>query len=493
MTITNRLSLFFLLTLGLVLAGFSAALYFLAGVHMEHRTEEWAIATLNTLSAAAEVSKEGVEWEPGERHLNLPREAFGGPILWVVSDDRGRWVDQSASAPGYERFLKDILQRLDAGKSSVGEFRFQDQDWRVRQLRLAGTAPTGRNKDEHKYATLDITVAVSLEPRAEALRQLAAVLIGLSLTVWLIALFVGRVLCRRALRPVGRLADSARDMDAADLGRRMPIPATGDELEDLSKAFNNLLDRLQESVERQQRFTGEASHQLRTPLTAMLGQLEVALRRQRPVEEYEQVLTTVRYKAEHLRRIVESLLFLTRADADARLPDREHIDLHEWVPAHLRSWSEHPRAADLLTDAVGATGAQVEVQSVLLGELVNLLLDNACKYSSPGKPIMVRLRCAGPFVELSVQDEGCGISPEEQRHLFTPFFRSADARRRGVEGLGLGLAIAKRVADAFHGELTVTSQPGHGSCFTLRLPALGRSKQLDANLVGAKPTGKCAV
>src|SRR5262249_51255839 len=145
---------------------------------------------------------------------------------------------------------------------------------------------------------------------------------GLSLTVWLVALFVGRALCRRALVPVRRMAASAADMDAADLGRRLPAAGTRDELDELSKAFNNLLDRLQESVERQQRFTGDASHQLRTPLTAILGQLEVALRRQRPVEEYEQVLTTVRQKAEHLRRIVESLLFLARADAEARLPDR---------------------------------------------------------------------------------------------------------------------------------------------------------------------------
>src|SRR5438067_10947151 len=110
------------------------------------------------------------------------------------------------------------------------------------------------------------------------------------------------------------MAGAAREMAVDDLGRRLPMAATGDELGDLSRAFNNLLDRLQESFARQKRFTGDASHQLRTPLTAIRGHIEVALRRERSAGEYRAVLSTVEQKAGHLQRIVESLLFLARAD-----------------------------------------------------------------------------------------------------------------------------------------------------------------------------------
>jgi signal transduction histidine kinase len=266
------------------------------------------------------------------------------------------------------------------------------------------------------------------------------------------------------------MAAAARIMDGADLEQRLPGTANGDELEDFARAFNSLLDRLQESFERQRRFTGDASHQLRTPLTAILGQIEIALRRERPAEDYRDVLTTVQRQADRLRQIVESLLFMARADAEAQLPNRERVNLGEWLRAHLRAWASHPRGVDLVFD--GATVALwVEVQPLLLGELVNVLLDNACKYSPAGKPITIALGHAADAVELAVHDEGCGIAADEVPHLFRPFFRSAEARRRGIEGLGLGLAVAKRLADALGGTLMVTSHVGLGSRFSLRLRA----------------------
>jgi signal transduction histidine kinase len=282
-------------------------------------------------------------------------------------------------------------------------------------------------------------------------------------------MFVGRVVCRRALFPVTKMSSSAREMDAADLGERLPVIGTADELEELGRAFNNLLDRLQESFERQRQFTGDASHQLRTPLAAILGQIEVALRRERPVEEYQRVLATVQAKAEHLHRIVESLLFLARANAEARLPVQEQLDLKNWLPEYLLSCADHPRFGDITVDAGSVDSAFVEAPPVLLGELLNILLDNACKYSPAGSPIKVRLSRVDDFVGLSVQDRGCGITDQDQAHLFTPFFRSEEARRRGIEGLGLGLSIAKRLADALRGTLKVESHVGEGSAFTLLL------------------------
>jgi signal transduction histidine kinase len=257
-------------------------------------------------------------------------------------------------------------------------------------------------------------------------------------------------------------------MTAASLDHRLPPVSTGDELEELSQAFNALLGRVHETYERQRRFTAEASHQLRTPLTALLGHVEVALRRDRDADEYRRVLGTVHRQADRLRRVVESLLFLARADADAGLPDRERVDLGAWLPEFVcTAWSGHPRASDIRVDA---SPGWADVHPVLLGELTNVLVDNACKYSPPGTPITARVELCEGVVELSVADAGVGIREEDVSRLFEPFVRSAEARERGVEGLGLGLSVAKRIAEAHGGTLGVTSTVCGGSQFTLRLP-----------------------
>ena len=131
-------------------------------------------------------------------------------------------------------------------------------------------------------------------------------------------------------------------MGAEEWDRRLPVPRTDDELQDLGDAFNGLIARLQEAFERQRRFTGDASHQLRTPLAVMLGQIEVSLRRDRSAEDYRRVLSLVHDQAAHLGQMVEMLLFLARADAEAELPGLESIDLAAWVDAHARDGPHIP-------------------------------------------------------------------------------------------------------------------------------------------------------
>ena len=237
------------------------------------------------------------------------------------------------------------------------------------------------------------------------------------------------------------MAQAAHAIGGDDVDQRLPVPQTADELEELGQSFNALLDRLRVSFERQRRFTGDASHQLRTPLTALQGQVDLALRQERDVEEYRRVLGVVQRKTRQLRQIVESLLFLARADHETLGPLLERIDLAAWLAEHLRAWREsrngpEPRP-DLALEPGGTEGPlPVRVQPVLLAELVNNLLDNAARYSDPGSPIRVGLRRAGPAAELSVEDRGIGIADDEIPHLFEPFYRSPEARRRAPRGWG---------------------------------------------------------
>ena len=467
MRLTTRLSLFFLAALALVLAGFSLALYGLARGHLQRQSDERLAAAVNTLVAAAEVAPEGVVWDRAERRLAMGGAGSGEGLVWLIRDDQGRVVDQSPENLAGEF---PALQSI----TTAPQQRWRGQRWQFgqRHLEAPGKVPPPQARDdEPRYAGLTIAAGVSLEPMHGTLRRLAATLAGLSVGVWVIALVAGRFVCRRALRPLTAMAAKAREIKAADFQERLPAATGRDELHDLATAFNDLLDRLQDSFERQRRFSGEASHQLRTPLAAMLGQLEVALRRERPVEEYQRVLTTVHEQAQQLKRIVESLLFLARADSEAPLPDRERVDLSQWLPEHLRSWSQHGRFPDIVVDSSRAGSFHVRAHPVLLGELVNILLDNACKYSAAATRISLHLSDTADAVCLQVEDHGPGIDAADLPQLFRPFFRAAAARERNVDGVGLGLTIARRLAESQGGSLFVSSRSGEGSCFALLLPA----------------------
>ncbi|HKB34814.1 MAG TPA: ATP-binding protein [Gemmataceae bacterium] len=471
MSLTARLSAFFLAALAVVLIGFSTALFVLARAYLYRRVDERLVSAVDTLAAAAEFKPGGLEWEPHERRLSIGEGAGDEPVRWAVRDGEGRLVT-GGTARGTEDFWR--AEEFGATADGGSTVSHDGQRWRVLSRRLEPDRKgTGGNRRTEQgdvlHDVLVVTVAVPLRGVEGTLHTLAMTLAGLSLGVLTVAAVLGRWLSRRALQPLTRMAASARSMSAEDLNERLPAAQTADELEDLCRAFNDLLGRVQEAFERQRRFTGDASHQLRTPLTVMLGQLEVALRRPRPAEEYREALAVARGQAEHLHRIVEMLLFLARADAEARLPELERTELGAWLAGHLESWADHPRSRDLRVEA--GPPRWVRVQPALLGQLLDNLLDNACKYSEQGTPITVQVGGDAASATLAVEDAGSGIDATDLPHIFEPFYRSEEARRRGRSGVGLGLAVAARIAGALGGAIEVQSERGRGSRFVLRLPA----------------------
>jgi heavy metal sensor kinase len=483
MSLTARLCTFFLGMLALVLVGFSATLYGLARSELYRKLDDRLTSALDMLAAAVEVDEQGLlEWEPHERPLLPGLEAGEDHVRWTVCDQEGVGAGHSKNL-GPEIREGDWPPLPDDLTSQVVDH--QGQPWRFMRRRIPSPTPGSGQLAKPKYWVLTFTAGISQASVQATLRNLTLALVGLSVTLWLAAALLGRWLCRRALVPLTAMAATARAMSAADWDQRLPSPGTGDELEDLGQAFNDLLARLREAFERQRRFTGDASHQLRTPLAAILGQIEVAMRRERPAEEYRHVLALLHGQAAHLRQIVEMLLFLARADGETKLPHLETVDLAAWLDEHLQRWSGHPRASDLRVERSANGPLFVQAQPPLLGQLVDNLLDNACKYSQPGTPIRLRLERESGVVACSVEDRGCGMAPEDMPHVFEPFYRSAHARRQGSAGVGLGLALAQRIAVAFGGSLRVQSVLDQGSRFTLRLPEATETGRADPALAAA--------
>jgi heavy metal sensor kinase len=477
-SLVTRLSAFFLGALAVVLAGFSLMLLALAWMYLHAHAEQRLAAALETLAAAVDQEPGGLEWEGDERRLSLGRDPGPEQPRWEVREPSGALVARSANLGA-----SDLFQGAWPGPpdpdlvAHTVRFQRDGETWLLAQRVLH--APPGNpdtsdapgSAPRRVYRTLILCPAVSLAPAQGTLRALAMALVGLSLGIWIAATVAGRRLCRRALAPVAQMAQAAHDMGAADLRQRLPDPRTGDELAELHRSFNGLLDRLQEAFERQQRFTGDASHQLRTPLTAMLGQLDLALRRERSSDEYRRAVAEAHAQAGRLRQIVDAMLFLARADLEADARELEVVDLRAWLAEQLVRWSAHARGADMGQDCTATEPVRVRVQPVLLGQLLDNLLENAVKYSAAGTPITIALHREEMAVLISVTDAGCGIATEDLPHLFNAFYRAAEARRLGIAGAGLGLAIAARIAAAFGGTIAVASESGRGSRFTVRLPA----------------------
>ena len=279
----------------------------------------------------------------------------------------------------------------------------------------------------------------------------------------------GPSLARVALRPVDEMTRTARRITAEDLSRRVERPGTGDEMERLAETLNGMLARLEAAFTQTRRFAADAAHELRTPLAALRGGIEVALRAERTPEEYRRVLASSLEEVERLIRLAEDLLLLSRSSAG---PDvtRAPVDLE---PLLLDVFDVGARlgqaaAVSVRTDAMAP--ATVRGDATALRRAVLNLVENAIKYTPPGGKVELALTTGDGMAVITVSDTGIGLDPADADRIFEPFVRLDAARARDTGGAGLGLAIARSIAVAHGGTLTVESRPGAGSRFVLRLP-----------------------
>jgi heavy metal sensor kinase len=281
----------------------------------------------------------------------------------------------------------------------------------------------------------------------------------------------GYWISRRALAPVDQVASAARAITASQLGRRLEVPATGDELQRLSETLNDMLARLEAAFAETTRFTADASHELRTPVSLIRATAEVALRRPRSVEEYRQALEGILQESERTSALVQDLLTLTRADAGADDWNPSRVDLRALVGGlrqRLVTMCEG-RGLTLRLD-VPAEPVSVDGEPSALGRLVVILVDNAAKYTPPPGEVRLTLRTGNRAAEIEVADTGIGIGAGDVPRVFDRFYRADKARSRDSGGAGLGLSIAKWIAERHGGRITIESEAGHGCLARVRLP-----------------------
>jgi len=283
----------------------------------------------------------------------------------------------------------------------------------------------------------------------------------------------GYFLARKSLAPVVAMGVHARRIGATNLHERLPVLNANDELGQLATIFNDLLDRLDQSFERQRRFIADASHELRTPLAILRGEAEVAMSQEgRTAEDYLESLVILHEQTSRLIKIVEDLFTLTRADSGQYPLSPEDVYLEEVVAecAHSAKTLAREKNIELTVDA--SAECLVRGDPALLRRMILNLLDNAIKYTGEGGRVDISCRTTQTACEVHIIDTGPGIPPELHSRIFERFFRADPARSRsGREGgAGLGLSISLWIAQAHHGRLELVRSDATGSHFAVHLP-----------------------
>jgi len=290
----------------------------------------------------------------------------------------------------------------------------------------------------------------------------------------------GYFLARKSLAPVTAMASQARQIGASSLGSRLAVVNQRDELGQLALSFNELLERLEASFERQRRFIADASHELRTPVAILRGETEVTLSKSdRSPEEYRETLGILRDESQRLTHLIEDLFTLTRADAGEYPLSLSDIYLDELAVDVLRRARTLAIVKNITLSSRIAPELPLRADEPLLRRMLLNLLDNAIKYTPRDGNVSLVCKKEGAHYELSVTDTGEGIPKEMQGRVFERFFRVDKARSREdgtLGGAGLGLPIARWIAEAHHGRLELTRSDTAGSTFSVTLPLIAESE-----------------
>jgi heavy metal sensor kinase len=401
--------------------------------------------------------------------------------------------------PGLDQFFDQFLRegnlnkfyRIYDGSGSVGS---RSGNISASEFPLSGTAYADALKGINSYETFKVggkhpirvitmpvmvndklvnlvQVGTSLQAVQETLRNLKIILFTAVPSVLIFAALFARFMARRALKPISRIIDTARDIgQGQELSKRIPVLKIKDELGQLALTFNEMMNRLENSFKQMRQFSSDASHELRTPLTVLKGQNELILSKLRKPEEYQEVISSNLEEINYMSKVLEDLFLLSKSDENQVSLYFKQFNLKplvEEVCKHAEVLAEEKNIKIIIAflEAVEIKGDEVRLRQMSWN-----ILQNGIKYTQCGGELKVSLQNGGDFALMTIQDTGIGIPEEDLGFIFNRFYRVDKARSRDEGGSGLGLSICRQIAEAHKGTIEVESKLGVGTRFKIRLP-----------------------
>jgi len=455
-SVRTRLTLWYAAVLGLSLIAFALLIYYAVSATFHKRQDESLRSTAQTVASAyvEEFEEQHSVAKAGEvvlSELTFPNhyvevlERTGQPIA------SSRNLSNKIAIPA---FTLDETRARNYGFVTVDGLR-------------AAVVPLASDQD--------LGFAVVAEPLSvieDGLRQLRRDFFAGVPLVLLLAATGGYFLARKSLAPIASMNQQTKRISAESLSLRLDVTNPRDELGRLATTINDLLARLENSFNEQQRFIADASHELRTPLAVLRGETEIALAKQRTLDEYQESLSLIQDEAERLSRIVEDLFLLARQPIETpAVLSKERVSLNDAVKDCARAAQVlATRKGVRLTTTNDSASIDLNGDKELIARMILNLLDNAVKYTPAGGEISLALTRQNGNAEIVVRDTGVGIPEKDRKLIFDRFYRVDKARSRALGGAGLGLSIVRWIVEVHGGEIHLDSAPGRGSTFTVDLP-----------------------
>ncbi|MBC7842223.1 MAG: HAMP domain-containing protein [Gemmatimonadaceae bacterium] len=475
-SLRSRLTLWYTILLGLPVIVFAVICYVVVSGTLERRTDIFIGDALSAFSRELEAERRASMTVVDAMRTAVTEVRFR-ELHIAILDSNAQVVAMNALAEDEEvssasrRPTPDIEQRmLDSVRA------------RAHGTPIAITVPSARGDFRMLARPLDVgghrytlTGAYSLRDIDDVLQRVRTMFLLAIPLLLITASFGGYSLARRSLAPVAAMSAQAAAITVSNMHERLPVGG-GDELVGLASVVNGLLDRLENAFDQQRRFVTDASHELRTPTAVVRTEADITLSRDhREESEYRESVTVMQDAARRLTRIVDDLFLLSRADSGHLVMRRSPLYLEDLVHDATRAVTGVAHQRGVAIDVRELADAPFDGDADLLGRLLLNLLDNAIKYSPSGSQVDVSLQRRNGHFEIRVGDAGPGIPPESQEQVFDRFYRVDNARSRAetsaTSGAGLGLAIARRIAEVHNGGVELAeSRPGRTE-FLVTLPA----------------------
>jgi len=474
-----KLTLWYVLILGILLISFSSFLYFTLSksLHQDMDNKLRSLAELIASESSSPLSKFGF----GNIDQALETSMNLKPIGKFI-----QVLDESGNIGRKSENLKNVQLPISLNalkNASKGLITFEtNRSIGNTPLRII-TFPVSENN----HVTKIVQIASSLEGVEDALSTLFLILIITVPLALMVASLGGQFLAHKALKPVDNITQTARIITSQNLNQRITPPKVKDEISRLIETFNEMISRLDQSFRQIKQFSSDASHELKTPLTILKGEVEVTLRKERPPEEYQLTLKSNLEEINRMSQIVEDLLLLSRADTGEVRLSKEDINLTDILNEVVTQMGRLAMSKGLsLSTSNHYQDIHIFGDALRIRELFINLIENGIKYTEQGGSIHITLQKEnatpvrsqsdreqlekGEFAKVVISDTGIGIAKGDQERIFSRFFRVDKARSREQGGSGLGLSICKWIVEAHQGEIVVESELGKGSSFIVKLP-----------------------
>lgn len=450
LSITLRVTLLYTLFM-VLLTGLSLGFLFHAGGQSARQNK------LNRMQSMVEDSRKELEGKDGELEIDRDLEAFDDGVYLSLYD--------TAGVPLYGFVPRDFDNSV---VFADGELRTVESNGR--QWYLYDTQITV--EDYGPVWVRSVTAADEVDSAIGELLHSALLVLPVFVVL---AAICGYLVTRRAFAPVRRITQTAREIgEGGDLSRRIGLTGRKDEVYTLAAEFDAMFARLQSAFDREQQFTNDASHELRTPTAVILSQSEYALTQTDVQGEARTALESIHAQAGRMAALLSQLLLLARADKGRQPLQWETVDLSELTQMVADTEAEQAAAQQIAVETALEPDVTVQGDETLLMRLLINLTENAIHYGRPGGKVRLTLRRQGNMAVGTVEDDGIGIVPEDQDKIWQRFWQADPARSNG--GAGLGLAMVRWIAEAHGGRVTVESTPGEGSTFTFVLPCQKNEK-----------------